>query len=92
MSPFCTLAKPLSASYVPNPLQSPTFTSPACLPARAACLPVLPACLSACSTVWQEDKSVFIGVMLVSIVGGLALTVGIIAWIRHRRLMFIPTV
>jgi hypothetical protein len=30
--------------------------------------------------------------MLVSIVGGLALTVGIIAWIRHRRLMFIPTV
>ena len=53
---------------------------------------MLPACLSACSTVWQEDKSVFIGVMLVSIVGGLALTVGIIAWIRHRRLMFIPTV
>ena len=82
MSPFCTLAKPLSASYVPIP-SSHQHSPP---------LPACPCCLSACSTVWQEDKSVFIGVMLVSIVGGLALTVGIIAWIRHRRLMFIPTV
>ena len=69
--------------------------SPCCtrLPRRPSGLPIPffpPACALRNVGAWQEDKAMFVAVCTGSSVAGVALLLGVLWYIRSRRLMFIP--